>query len=118
MCAKRIACEICGARYFPALCDGIGRHDALKSLNAPYGAHLGGLFENVACNSTSAPLRLEAAPLRCRGFRRSLKFELRELHAKFSDARCFLTRTKCHMQSTTGTRLNAPYGAWCFLTGH
>ena len=60
-------------------------------LNAPYGAHLGWLLENVACNSASSPSRLEAAPLRCRGFRRSLKFELRELHAKFSDARCFLT---------------------------
>ena len=61
-------------------------------LNAPYGAHLGGLFENVACNSASTPSRLEAASLRCCSFHRSLMFELRELHAKFSGTRCFLTR--------------------------
>ena len=60
-------------------------------LNAPYGANLGGLLENVACNLASTPSRLEAASLRCRGFRRSLKRELRELHAEFSGARCFLT---------------------------
>ena len=59
--------------------------------NAPFGADLGGLLENVECSSASTPSRLEAAPLRCRGFRRSLKFELRELHAKFLGARCFLT---------------------------
>ncbi|EFF80534.1 hypothetical protein HMPREF0970_00540 [Schaalia odontolytica F0309] len=38
------------------------------------------------------PSRFEATPLTYRGFRRSLKFGLRELHAKFSGARCFLTR--------------------------
>ena len=59
-------------------------------INAPYGADLGGLLENVALNSPSTPLRLEAVPLRCRAFRRSLKFELRELRAKFLGARCFL----------------------------
>lgn len=60
-------------------------------LNAPYGAGLGGLFEDVARNSASTPSRLEAVPLKCRSFRRSLKFELRELHAKSLGARCFLT---------------------------
>ena len=63
----------------------------LPSLNEPFGADLGGLLENVACNLASTPSRLEAAPLRCCGFLRSLKFELRELHAKFSGARCYLT---------------------------
>ena len=47
-------------------------------------------MENVACNSASTRSRLEAALLRCRDFYRSLKFELRELHAKFSGVRCFL----------------------------
>lgn len=63
---------------------------AWRSLNAPFGADLGGLLENVACNSASTPSRLEAGPLRCRGFRRLLKFELGELHARFGGARCFL----------------------------
>ena len=63
----------------------------LRCLNAPYGAHLGGLLENVACNSAFTPSRLEAASLTCCGFRRSLKFELKEMHAKFLGARCFLT---------------------------
>ena len=63
----------------------------LGGLNAPYGADLWGVLENVACNSASHPSRLEAVPLRCRGFHRSLKFELRELRAKFSGARWFPT---------------------------
>ena len=62
----------------------------LSCPNVPYGADLAGLLENVACNLAFTPSRLEAAPLRCCGFRRSLRFELRELHVKFSSARCFL----------------------------
>ena len=85
------------------------------SLNAPHGAHLGGLLENVACNSASTPSRFEAVPLKCCGFRRSLKLELRELHAKFSGARCFLPHPQGCAHSR-GDRLNAPFGARCFLT--
>ena len=70
----------------------------LLRLNAPYGTDLGGLLENVACNSASTPSRLEAVPLRCRGFRCSLKFELRELHARFPDARCFLTEVGAELE--------------------
>ena len=86
-------------------------------LNAPYGADIAGLLENVACNSASTPSRLEVALLRCRGFRRSLKFELREMHARFGGARCFLTRPsrETRMRSSSAS-LNAPYGARCFLT--
>ena len=109
-------------------------------LNTPYGTDLGGLLENVACNSASTPSRLEAVPLRCCGFRCSLKFELGELHAKFSGARCFLTIFKwvsenrdnlalmhlmvlstfwCRCRSLVRSPLsglNAPFGARCFLT--
>ena len=84
--------------------------------NAPYGAHLGGLLENVACNSASIPSRLESASLRCRGFLRSLKFELRELHAKFSGARCFLICFHRGRRVRWVRSLNAPFGARCFLT--
>ena len=60
-------------------------------LNALYGANLAGVLENLACNSASTPSGLEVAPLRCRCFRRSLKFELREMDAEFGGTHCFLT---------------------------
>ena len=83
-----------GARCFLTSPMVISTPRTSRSLNAPYGAHLGGLFENVACNCAFAPSRLEAASLRCQGFCRSLKFERRELHAKFLGACCFLTDTR------------------------
>ena len=72
-------------------------------------------MENVACNSASTPSRFEAVPLKCCGIRRSLKLELRELHAKFSGARCFLPHPQGCAHSR-GDRHNAPFGARCFLT--
>ena len=85
-------------------------------LNAPYGADLGGLLENVACNSASTPSGLEAVPLRCHGFRCSLKFELRELHAKFSGAPCFLAQGVMDPATILVQKgLNAPFGARRFL---
>ena len=86
-------------------------------LNAPYGSDLGGVLKNVACNLASTPSRLEAASLRYRGFRRSLKFELRELHAKVSGVRCFLTVSLLLLlKLSVLSCLNAPFGARCFLT--
>ena len=81
-----------------------------KRLNAPYGAHVGGLFKNVACNSASATLKLEAAPLIYCRFCRFLKFELRGLHAIFYGARRI---SNASMVPVCNSRLslNAPCGA-------
>ena len=61
------------------------------SRNSPYGAHLGGLLENVACNSALTSSGFEIIALIFRGFRESLKCVRRELHARVWVARRFLT---------------------------
>ena len=72
------------------------------SLNAPYGADLVGLLENVACNSAPAPSRLETALLKSRSSHCSLKFELRELHAIFGGAQFFLAQNKVILEAAVG----------------
>ena len=55
----------------------------LTSLNAPFGAHLAGLLENVACNSANSPSRFEVRTLKFCGFLVLVDTCSRELHARF-----------------------------------
>ena len=45
-----------------------------------------------------------------------MKFELREMHARFGGARYFLTGERGPACGRGFVGLNAPYGARCFLT--
>ena len=73
------------------------------------------LLENVACNSAASCSRFEVGTLILCGFRWLLKCMLRELHARFWGARCFLTHLHYRL-GDPGISLNAPFGARCFLT--
>lgn len=68
------------------------RREMLIGLNAPFGAHLAGLSEIVACNSANSPSRFEVRTLILCGFLVLVDTCSGELHARFCGARFFLTK--------------------------
>ena len=87
---------------------------SLVSLNAYYGAHLGGVLENVACNSTDSPSSFEVRTLNFCGFLVLVDTCSRKLHARFRVLGA-IWRAKGR-GALIVTRFNAPFGARCFLT--
>ena len=83
-------------------------------LNAPFGARLAGLPENVACNSTDSPSSFEVRTLNFCGFLVLVDTCSRKLHARFRVLGA-LWRAKGRGASNE-IRFNAPFGARCFLT--
>ena len=85
-----------------------------SSHNAPYGADLAGLLENVACNSADSPSSFEVGMLRFCGFLVLVNACSGKLHARFWVLGA-LWRARERGASNV-TRFNAPFGARCFLT--
>ena len=83
-------------------------------LNAPFGAHLAGWPENVACNSTDSPSSFEVRTLNFCCFLVLVDTCSRKLHARFRVLGA-LWNAKGRGASSV-TRFNAPFGARCFLT--
>ena len=72
-----------GARCFLTLLTRSWLRWVSPSLNAPFGAHLGGLLENVACNSADSSSSFEVRTLRFCGFLVLVDTCSGELHARF-----------------------------------